>query len=84
MLDETQLQKLLTLSDQELRQRVLYAAAAAGADVRRTAAALGDMGRLRGMISSLKEEDIRKMTAKIDPNTLQTIVNRLKQTEQTE
>ncbi len=81
MLDETQLQKLLTLSDTELRQKILYAAAAAGADVRLTNAALGDMARLRGMIGSLKEEDIRKITSSIDPNTLQTIANRLKQTE---
>ena len=47
MLDNEKLQKLLALSDEELRRKVSAAAAAAGADARSTSAALSDVARLR-------------------------------------
>ena len=61
MLDNEKLQKLLALSDEELRRKVSAAAAAAGADARSTSAALSDVARLRGMLKALSAEQINGM-----------------------
>lgn len=69
MLDNTQIQKLLSLSDEELRRKLSKAAIDAGADKFMTASALSDMQKLRGMISGLTNEQIKAIISRADPDT---------------
>lgn len=77
MLDPQKIQELLTLSDTELRQKVLYAAAVAGADARLTGEALRNMNRLRSTLGSLNDEDLRQMLSRVNPKVLQQLDDRL-------
>lgn len=77
MLDNEKLQKLLALSDEELRRKVSAAAAAAGADARSTSAALSDVARLRGMLKALSAEQINEMLSKISPQAASEIARRI-------
>lgn len=81
MLDNEKLQKLLALSDEELRRKVSTAAAAAGADARSTAAALSDVARLRGMLKALNAEQINGMLNKISPQAVSEIARRIENDE---
>lgn len=81
MLDNEKLQKLLALSDEELRRKVSAAAAAAGADARSTAAALSDVARLRGMLKALSAEQINGMLSKISPQAVSEIARRIENDE---
>ena len=77
MLDNEKLQKLLALSDEELRRKVSAAAVAAGADARSTSAALSDVARLRGMLKALSAEQINAMLSKISPQAASEIARRI-------
>ena len=81
MLDNEKLQKLLALSDEELRRKVSAAAAAAGADARSTSAALSDVARLRGMLKALSDEQINGMLSKISPQAVSEIARRVENDE---
>ncbi len=81
MLDNEKLQKLLALSDEELRRKVSAAAAAAGADARSTSAALSDVARLRGMLKALSAEQINGMLNKISPQAASEIARRIENDE---
>ena len=81
MLDNEKLQKLLALSDEELRRKVSAAAAAAGADARSTSAALSDVARLRGMLKALNAEQINGMLNKISPQAASEIARRIENDE---
>lgn len=81
MLDNEKLQKLLALSDEELRRKVSAAATAAGADARSTSAALSDVARLRGMLKALSAEQINGMLNKISPQAASEIARRIENDE---
>ncbi len=81
MLDNEKLQKLLALSDEELRRKVSAAAAAAGADARSTSAALSDVARLRGMLKALSTEQINGMLNRISPQAASEIARRIENDE---
>ena len=81
MLDNEKLQKLLALSDEELRRKVSAAAAAAGADARSASAALSDVARLRGMLKALSAEQINGMLNKISPQAASEIARRIENDE---
>ncbi len=81
MLDNEKLQKLLALSDEELRRKVSAAAAAAGADARSTSAALSDVARLRGMLKALSAEQINGMLNRISPQAASEIARRIENDE---
>ncbi|MGN1121445.1 MAG: hypothetical protein ACI4RV_03685 [Eubacteriales bacterium] len=78
MLDNRQLKKLLSLSDDELRQTVGAAAIAAGADRNMAARALADTDRLRAMMSALSAEQINAMLAQIGPETANELAKRIR------
>lgn len=77
MFDSQKIQELLALSDEELRQKILYAAAVAGADARLTGEALRDMHRLRSTLGSLSGRDLQQMLSRVDPEVLQQLDDRL-------
>lgn len=77
MLDNMQLKKLLSLSDEELRQKVSAAAVAAGADTRSVQTALSDVTRLRGMLYALNADQINAMLSKIGPEAASEIAKRI-------
>lgn len=68
MLDKSHLEKLLSLSDSELRKKMSDAAISAGADKFMTAKALSDMTKLRAMMTALTPEQINAVLAKMGPN----------------
>ena len=65
MLNNEQIKKLLSMSDEELRKKIADAAVAAGADKFMTTRALSDIGRLRGLISALDERQVNDLLKKI-------------------
>ena len=77
MIDNHQLKKLLSLSDEELRKKVSEAAIAAGADKYMTSKALSDVEKLRSMMKSLSAEQINSMLSKIGPDAANEIANRI-------
>lgn len=77
MIDNKQLQKLLSLSDEELRKKVADAAIAAGADKYMTATALSDVTKLRAMMSALTSEQINAMLSKIGADTAAELSRRI-------
>ena len=77
MLDSTQLEKLLNLSDAELRKKISEAAISAGADKFMTAKALADMPKLRAMMSALTPEQINSILAKMGPDAASKLANRM-------
>ena len=77
MLDSTQLEKLLKLSDSELRKKISEAAISAGADKFVTAKALADMPRLRAMMSSLTPEQINSVLVKMGPEAASKLANKI-------
>ena len=68
MLDKSHLEKLLSLSDSELRKKMSDAAISAGADKFMTAKALADMTKLRAMMTALTPEQINAVLAKMGPD----------------
>lgn len=76
MLDHSQLQKLLSLSDTDLRKKMSEAAISAGADKFMTAKALADMPKLRAMMSSLTPEQINALLSQLGPNAAQELAKR--------
>ncbi len=81
MIDNQQLQKLLALSDEELRKKVAEAAIAAGADKYMTATALSDVTRLRAMMSALTSEQINAMLSKMGADTAAELSRRINETK---
>ena len=81
MIDNKQLQKLLALSDEELRKKVAEAAIAAGADKYMTATALSDVTRLRAMMSALTSEQINAMLSKMGADTAAELSRRINETK---
>lgn len=77
MIDNRQLQKLLALSDEELRKKVAEAAIAAGADKYMTATALSDVTRLRAMMSALTSEQVNAMLSKMGADTAAELSRRI-------
>ncbi len=77
MIDNQQLQKLLALSDEELRKKVSEAAIAAGADKYMTATALSDVTRLRAMMSALTSEQVNAMLSKMGADTASELSRRI-------
>ena len=77
MIDNHQLKKLLSLSEEELRKMVSEAAKAAGADKYMTSKALSDVEKLRSMMKSLSTEQINSMLSKIGPDAANEIANRI-------
>ena len=67
MLDKSHLEKLLSLSDSELRKKMSDAAISAGADKFMTAKALSDMTKLRAMMTALTPEQINAVLEKMGP-----------------
>lgn len=76
MLDNSQLQKLLSLSDTDLRKKISEAAISAGADKFMTAKALADMPKLRAMMSSLSPEQVNTLISQLGPNAAQELAKR--------
>lgn len=64
MLDNTQISKLLNLSDGELRKKISDAAISAGADKYLTARAISDMSKIRKMLSGLSAEQVNAVLAR--------------------
>lgn len=77
MLDNQQLKKLLSLTDDELRKKVSEAAIAAGADKYMTSKALSDVEKLRNMMEALSAEQINSMLSKIGPDAANEIAKRI-------
>lgn len=77
MIDNSQLRKLLSLSDEELRRKVADAAVAAGADKYMTTMALSDTARLRGMLNALSADEINAMLARLGPETARELSKRI-------
>ena len=77
MLDKSQLEKLKTLSDAELRKKISEAAISAGADKYMTAKALADVTKLRAMLSALTPEQINAALAKMGPNAASELAKRV-------
>ncbi len=78
MTDHENLKKLLALSDDELRKKVTEAALAAGADKGQTDSALRDVKKLRGMLSSVTEEQMKALLAGLDEKRAEEIRKRLR------
>lgn len=81
MIDNSQLQKLLALSDEELRKKVAEAAIAAGADKYMTATALSDVTKLRAMMSALTSEQVNAMLSKMGADTATELSRRINETK---
>lgn len=77
MLDNAQIKKMLSLSDEELRKKISEAAIAAGADKYMTARALSDTEKLRTMISALNEEQINALLSRMGPETAKELSKRI-------
>ncbi|PWM69736.1 MAG: hypothetical protein DBX61_01125 [Clostridiales bacterium] len=77
MLNNEQIKKLLSMSDEELRKKIADAAVAAGADKFMTARALSDVGRLRGLISALDERQVNDLLKKIGPDAASELSKRI-------
>ena len=75
MLNNEQIKKLLSMSDEELRKKIADAAVAAGADKFMTTRALSDVGRLRGLISALDERQVNDLLKKIGPDAASELSN---------
>ena len=63
MFDDQMLQRLRTLSDDELRGKVAKAAAASGIDAASLQSVLRDIPRLRGMLGALNAAQINALLA---------------------
>ena len=68
MLDNEQIKKMLSLSDEELKKKIYEATVAAGGDKYMTVRALSDMQKLRTMIGSLNQEQINELISRISPD----------------
>ncbi len=77
MLNNEQIKKLLSMSDEELRKKIADAAVAAGADKFMTTRALSDIGRLRGLISALDERQVNDLLKKIGPDAASELAKRI-------
>ena len=77
MLNNEQIKKLLSMSDEELRKKIADAAVAAGADKFMTTRALSDVGRLRGLISALDERQVNDLLKKIGPDAASELSERI-------
>ena len=77
MLNNEQIKKLLSMSDEELRKKIADAAVAAGADKFMTTRALSDIGRLRGLISALDERQVNDLLKKIRPDAASELSKRI-------
>ena len=77
MIDNSQLKKILALSDDELRKTISDAAMAAGADKYMTTKVLSDMAKLRGIVSSLTPEQLEKLMSKLGNEKVNEIVDRI-------
>ena len=77
MIDNSKIQKVLALSDAELRQKITEAALAAGADKYKVTYALSDMSKLRNMISSLTPEQASALLASLGPAASAEITRRI-------
>ena len=64
MIDNQKINKLLSLSDSELRKKISDAAISAGADKYLTAKALADVGKIREMLENLTPEQINAVMAR--------------------
>ena len=82
MLDKSHLEKLLALSDTELRKKMSDAAISAGADKFMTAKALADMSKLRAMMTSLTPEQINSVIEKLGPNAASKLAGEINGNEQ--
>ena len=78
MINQEQVAKLLDLSDAELKQRILTAAAAAGADTSRIAGALNDTQTLRNVLSGLSQNDLDIITQRIGKDKAEEIAKTLR------
>ena len=76
MLDNSQLQKLMSLSDTDLRKKISEAAISAGADKFMTAKALADMPKLRAMMSSLTPEQVNTLLSQLGPDAAKELAKR--------
>ena len=77
MLNNEQIKKLLSMSDEELRKKIADAAVAAGADKFMTTRALSDIGRLRGLISALDERQVNDLLKKIGADAASELSKRI-------
>ncbi|MBO4343813.1 MAG: hypothetical protein J5844_04055 [Clostridia bacterium] len=80
MIDSSEIKKLLSLSDNELRKTVSDAALAAGADKYVTANLLSDVKRLRTMLESLTTEQMNAIIENIGEQTAEEIKRRINET----
>ncbi len=77
MIDNGKFQKVLALSDEELRQKITEAAIAAGADKYKVTYALSDVSKLRNMISSLTPEQANALLSSLGPAATAEITKRI-------
>ena len=68
MINNSNIENLLSLSDSELRKKISDAAISAGADKFMTSKVLSDMPKLRAMMSALTPEQINAVLEKMGPN----------------
>jgi len=79
--DTETLEKVLALSDEELKQAVHSLAIAGGVDERRAAEASRDANKIRRKLNKVTQRDLEKLLSKITPEQIQelsTIMNDLK------
>jgi hypothetical protein len=77
MIDNSEIKKLLALSDSELRKTVSDAAIAAGADKYVTASLLSDVKKLRMMLESLTTEQMNAILDNIGASAAEEIKRRI-------
>lgn len=77
MFDKTQLEKLLELSDSQLRKKLSDAAISMGADKFKTAKALADMSKLREMMVALTPSQINAILEKLGPEAAEKLASKL-------
>lgn len=77
MFDHSQLEKLLAMSDDELRRKISDAAISAGADKYMTARVLSDMPKLRAMMSGLTAEQINSAVSKFGTGSAEELAKKI-------
>lgn len=77
MLSKDKFDRLLSLSDSELRKAVSEAAISAGADKFLVSGLLADTDKLRNMLSGLSSEQVEKMLEKMPDNAARVLAAKL-------
>ena len=77
MSNSENIKKILSMSDGEIKDKILQAASLSGADGAKILAAAGDIGRLKRTISGLSDADIERLISKLDNENLKSLLESL-------